>query len=115
MPIAKPFIFFVGNDQYLQFGPIVSGADHSIIATDCVGTMTIVDKRGRPVAGAADISFLPVAGKNGVYQALIPGAGFNPRPDRNYSTLISLTSASFAATAMWKIPTWITSRDAQTS
>lgn len=88
MTLPTLWVLYKGNDQYVEWGPIIDGRTGVTLGdgtsvpptymNSLVGTMTLFDPSGNAVAGATSIAFAYVAASNGIYRAQILGANFAP-------------------------------------
>src|ERR1700733_7595156 len=105
LSIAQPFVFFGGNDTTvlwsLIFGSTWNSSNTPIV--DGIGSLTITDAGGNPVAGATDVPFSATP-TPGTYTATIAGSGFNPANGSQYQTQIGFSSVAANASALWKVP-----------
>lgn len=112
--IKEPLFFFPGTDQFLVWGPLCTGstsdADSPTLVTDATGTATIYDRYDNAIPGATGIVFAPKTnGSDGIYQAPISGADFNPREGRSYYGIIEINSSALGAVTKWRFKAWIDS------
>jgi hypothetical protein len=99
MAIPIAWVFTPGNDQVIQWGPIVSGPTANsptpTYADDATGTVSLVDSQGNAVPGCTNLALTYVASSTGIYQAQILGSAFNPQPGSGYKLLIKLLSTLY--------------------
>jgi hypothetical protein len=113
MAIPLLIVFEAGNDQLIQWGPLVTGPTANnpspTYVDDASGTATLLDPNGNPVPGATGLSFTYVTSSTGIYQAQIVGSSFNPAPGSGYTLQVRLTSGS-AGAGFWTVPATVAVR-----
>ena len=102
MPIPSSFTFYVKNDQWVEWGPMIDGTtgitlgDGTVVAVvylnNLTGTATLQDSTGAPVAFFNALALNYVAGSNGIYRALVEQT-FNPPLGGGYKLVIDLVAA----------------------
>ena len=115
MPLKQPIYLYPENDQTITLGPVFLGATQfsptPTYVNDCVGTFTLQDADGNPVAGATNLAFTYVPDSNGLYTVTIVGSAFNPSPANTYNAVITVTTASQNARAVWTIRSYVQARN----
>ncbi len=101
MGIPLKWIFEAGNDQIVQWGPIVTGLTQNLetptYVNDCTGTANLFDPEGNSVPGFINIPFNYVPASNGIYLAQVLGVNFNPPIGDGYKLQIKLISPTEGA------------------
>jgi hypothetical protein len=118
-PLPTSFVFYLGNNQYLEWGPVIDGTTEFLLGTTTpnpsptylnalTGTVSILDPSGAAVPGANALVLSYVAASNGVYRALIQGATFLPTTPlgQGYTVVIDLS----APAGHWERPASIEKR-----
>lgn len=107
MQVPKLLVFTQLNAKLIQFGPVTQASTPFANVIDATVVCTLYTNRitgksaGTPVAEVSNVALAYVG--NGVYQATIGDANFNPPVGSNYVTVFDLTSPTVGA-QHWEIP-----------
>jgi len=106
------FIFTLGNDQTLQWGPVVNGVTGDPV-TDALVTATLYQGRvngygGAPVAGLTGVVLVHEGA--GVYQTVVLGTDLATTLGANYTLVVDANSTS-AGVAHWEEKATVTVRN----
>jgi hypothetical protein len=117
MTLPVLWTFTKGNDEYVEWGPIIDGRTGITLGDGTVvpaiylnslnGTMTLYDPTGIAVPGAAALAFVYVASSNGIYRALVTAASFNPPvTGRGFKLIVDFNSPL----GHWEVPARVITR-----